>query len=126
MPPIHPTHLNHTLKVAFSDQLFLRPHSSHYYFGDYYDSGYLARGFYPWYSFNSSRYGYDPIYAHQRWEHRHDRDREHSVQSEFQHRRDYTDARPPRTLAAQTRISSGTVRSKEKSREIALASNSIR
>jgi len=101
--------------AVFIDQLFLRPHSSHYYFGDYYAASYQDMGFYPWYSFNSSRYGYDPIYAHQRWEHRHDREWEHRLQAEFQHRRDHENARPPRTLAAQRGLSTSAVKSKEKS-----------
>ena len=40
----------------------LRPQYQHYYFGDYYAANYQAAGFYPSYSYNSGRYGYDPIY----------------------------------------------------------------
>ena len=58
--------------AVFASQLFLRPNYQHYYFGDYYGSNYAAAGFYPWFSYNSSRFGYDPIYAQQRWQHRQD------------------------------------------------------
>jgi len=51
---------------AFVDNLFFRPRYQHYYFGDYYASNYHDGGYYPAYSDNSSRYGYDPIYAHER------------------------------------------------------------
>jgi hypothetical protein len=86
------------------DHLFLRPRYRHYYFGDYYAVSYRDRGFYPWYSFYSSRRGYDPIYVHQRWKHRRDRSWEQRVQAEFKNRRDHEDARPPRTWEAQRRI----------------------
>jgi len=104
---------------VFSDHLFLRPQYSHYYFGDYYAPSYRSGGFFASFSFNSSRHGYDPIYAHQRWEHRQDRDWEHRVQADYRHRRDHEDARPPRTLKVQiTRGTSG-MSSREKSVEIA-------
>ena len=57
---------------VFANHLFLRPQYQHYYFGDYYAANYQAAGFYPSYSYNSGRYGYDPIYAHERWQHRQD------------------------------------------------------
>jgi hypothetical protein len=103
----------------FIDQLFVRPRSCHYYFGDYYAPRYYDMGFYPSFSFNASRYGYDPIYTHQRWEHRHDREWEHHIESEFQHRRDHEEARPPRTLAAQMKSSKVPAKSAEKSLGIA-------
>jgi hypothetical protein len=64
---------------VFSDHLFVRPVYEHYYFGDYYAASYVRGGYYASYSFQSSRYGYDPFYAHQRWEHRQDREWEHRV-----------------------------------------------
>ena len=87
---------------AFTDHLFLRPRYQHYYFGDYYATNYQDSGYYASHSFNSSRYGYDPIYAHQRWQYRQDPQWEHRVAADFQHRRDREDARPPRTWSAQT------------------------
>jgi hypothetical protein len=98
----------------FSDQLFLRPHYQHYYFGDYYDVSYQKGGFRPSFSFHSSREGYDPIYVHQRWKHQHDRDWDHDVQVEFQYRRDHEDARPPRTWVDHVRINASKAKSKGK------------
>ncbi len=99
--------------AVFNDHLFWRPNYRHYYFGDYYDPVYSKAGFYASYSVYSSRYGYDPIYAHDRWRHRKDRDWERRVEANFHHRRDHEDARPPRTLAAQRqRLGSGASREK--------------
>jgi hypothetical protein len=86
--------------AAFTDHLFLRPGYGHYYFGDYYGSGYSTAGFSPWFSFYSSGYGYDPFYAHARWRHRQDRDWDGRVEGEYRHRRDHEEARPARTFAA--------------------------
>ena len=92
----------------FSDHLFLRPSYHHYYFGDYYAPSYSQGGFYASFSFQSSRHGYDPIYSHQRWEHRQDREWEHRVETSYQYRRDHETARPPRTWAAQRTINPST------------------
>ena len=92
---------------VFSDQLFLRPSYGHYYFGDYYAAGYANAGFFPSFSYQSGRYGYDPIYAHQNWEHRREPGWGRQVQASFQDRRDHQDARPPRTLAAQNALVAG-------------------
>ncbi len=89
---------------VLSDHLFLRPRYQHYYFGDYYAPSYRNRGFTASVSFNSSHQGYDPIYAHQRWEHRQDRSWEQRVQADFQNRRDHEELRPPRTWAAQSKL----------------------
>ena len=86
---------------VFTNHLFLRPRYQHYYFGDYYAANYQTAGFLPWFSFQSSRYGYDPIYAHQRWQYRQDPQWEQRVEADFRNRRDHEDARPPRTWAAQ-------------------------
>jgi hypothetical protein len=86
---------------VFASHLFLRPGSGHYYFGDYYGSNYENAGFSPWFSFHSSRRGYDPIYANQRWQHRQDRGWENRVEANFRNFRDNEDARPPRNWAAQ-------------------------
>jgi len=84
----------------FFDSLFLRPRYSHYYFGDYYDARYYQRGFYPWFSPHARRHGYVPIYTHQRWKHRNDRDWERRIQVNYRHRRDHRNARPSRSLAS--------------------------
>ena len=89
---------------VFSDHLFLRPRYSHYYFGDYYASSYQQGGFYASFSFQTSRYGYDPFYSRQRWAHRDDRGWENRVAASYQYRRDHEAARPPRTWSAQIKM----------------------
>ncbi len=89
---------------VFASHLFLRPQYGHYYFGDYYGSNYSNAGFSPWFSYQSNRRGYDPIYANQRWQHRNDHDWEHRTESNFHQFRDHKDARPPHTWAAQREL----------------------
>jgi hypothetical protein len=96
-----------------TDHLFLRPRYHHYYFGDYYSSIYYDVGIYPSFSFHYGRYGYDPIYEHRRWQHRHDRDWEHRVETRFRFRREHEEARPARTLAAQLVIERDGTRSRD-------------
>jgi hypothetical protein len=98
---------------VFTNHLFVRPRYNHYYFGDYYDSRYSNAGFYSWFAYQSSRYGYDPIFVHERWRHRHDRDWGRRVEADFRYRRDNIQARPPRTLTAQISLS----RTRQASRE---------
>lgn len=98
---------------VFIDHLFLRPRYHHYYFGDYYAASYHQGGFYASFSFQSGRHGYDPIYSHQRWEHRRDREWEHRVERSHQYRRDHESARPPHTWAAQKNIDPGTAESRQ-------------
>lgn len=99
----------------FTAHLFSRPNYQHYYFGDYYASNYNSAGYYPWFQFGASGRGYDPFYARQRWDNRGDRDWQRRIESDFVRRRDNEDARPPRTLAAQTARSSDAVNSTDKS-----------
>jgi len=87
--------------AVFASHLFLRPSYGHYYFGDYYGSNYSSRGFSPWFSFQSSRSGYDPFYAHQHWQHRSDSQWNRQLQADFQQRRDHEELRPARTFASQ-------------------------
>ncbi len=91
----------------FNDHLFLRPSYHHYYFGDYYDSRYEQSGFFFSFSFQSSRYGYDPFYSYNRWEHRQDREWDNRFQASYRYRRENEIARPPRTWAAQLTINTG-------------------
>ena len=98
---------------VFTDHLFVRPRYNHYYFGDYYDATYHDAGYYSRFAFQSNRYGYDPIYAHQRWEHRQDRDWETRLETDFRHRRDHIEARPPRTLSAQITLNTSGLKSRE-------------
>ena len=85
---------------VFVNHLFVRPSYGHYYFGDYYEPRYRNEGFYASCNYRSGRNGYDPIYAHSRWEHRDDRDWERNRRENFDYYRDNQDARPPRTWAA--------------------------
>ncbi|HEV7998233.1 MAG TPA: hypothetical protein VGP63_00025 [Planctomycetaceae bacterium] len=84
----------------FVDHLFLRPNYCHYYFGDYYAVAYDRAGFYPCFAFHE-HHGYDPIFVHERWEHRRDREWEHRVAFDFRNRREHVELRPPRTFALQ-------------------------
>lgn len=90
--------------AVFAAHLFLRPNYGHYYFGDYYGANYATSGYSPWFSFTSSRTGYDPFYAHQHWTHRTDPQWNQTLETEFAYRRDHDDARPARTWAAQREL----------------------
>ena len=92
------------LASVFSDYLFVRPNYCHYYFGDYYDVGYRNR-YYASYDYGWRNRGYDPIFAHNRWENRGDRSWFRDRQNDFNYRRDNAFARPPRTLAALNQLS---------------------
>lgn len=81
---------------VFSDWLFLRPIYHHYYFGDYYALKYYRKGIYPWFSPHARRHVYNPIYAHQRWKHRHNRHWENRLYKTYKKRRKNLWARPPR------------------------------
>ena len=105
--------------AVFGNQLFLRPNYNHYYFGDYYGSNYSSGGFYPWFSFNSGGYGYDPFYAQQRWQNRQNAAWSQTVQADFQNRVDNEGARPPRTLLAQQALIKSGVASSETSLVVA-------
>jgi hypothetical protein len=85
---------------VFANHLFVRPSYGHYYFGDYYAPRYRNDGFYASYSYHSGRRGYDPIYAHDRWQHRSERDWERRRSDNYNFYRDNEDARPPRTWAS--------------------------
>ena len=90
--------------AVFVEHLFLRPRYNHYYFGDYYAPSYQQGGYVSAYAYQSSSYGYDPIYSHQRWEHRQDRGWNDRMATAFQYRRDNESARPPHTWDAQRAI----------------------
>lgn len=82
------------------DHLFVRPSYGHYYFGDYYTPSYRDNGYYASHSYFSGRRGYDPIYSHNRWEHRDDRDWDRNRINDFNYYRDNEDDRPAHTWAA--------------------------
>lgn len=110
---------------VFSAHLFLRPRYAHYYFGDYYAPSYVHGGFYASFAFHSGRHGYDPIFAHQRWEHRRDRDWEHRVRTSYEDRRDHESARPPRTWADPRNRNSGPADSPTDRARLALPINQL-
>ncbi len=85
--------------AALTSHLFLRPRYQHYYFGDYYAANYSGAGFLPWFTVNTGRSGYDPIFAHHRWRNRRDSGWEQRQRTEFQNRRTHENIRPPRTWA---------------------------
>ena len=85
---------------AFAENLFIRPDYCHYYFGDYYAVAYERAGFYSCFAYHG-HYGYDPIFVHERWEHRHERDWDRRFVQEFHDRREHIELRPPRTFALQ-------------------------
>ncbi len=91
---------------VITTHLFLREKHYHYYFGDYYDVRYENRGYRPWFKTASSRRVYDPIFVHQKWRHRHDRDWDGRLRRDFDIRRRDHDARPPRSWAEQRRYAS--------------------
>ena len=70
--------------AIFGSHLFVRPGYGHYYYGDFYGSNYATAGYSPWFSFHSSRYGYDPFFAQQQWLHRQDRGWNQNLQANFQ------------------------------------------
>lgn len=85
---------------VFTDHLFYRPRSCHYYFGDYYAPRYSGLGFYASHSWHSRRGCFDPIYAHHRWNHRHDRGWDLRQRDRFDFFRNNEDARPLHNWAA--------------------------
>ena len=92
---------------VFLNHLFVRPSYGHYYFGDYYAPRYRDEGFYAGYAYASGRRGYDPIYVHNRWEHRDDSSWERTRRDDFEYYRDHEEARPPRTWAAMSALAIG-------------------
>lgn len=85
---------------VFSNHLFVRPRYGHYYFGDYYSPRYRDEGYHASFAYRAGRSGYDPIYAHCRWQHRDNHDWEKSRHENFNYYRDNQPARPPHTWAA--------------------------
>jgi hypothetical protein len=85
---------------VFTDHFWVRPRFGHYYFGDYYAPRYSNLGFFASYAWHGRRGCYDPIWAHHRWHHRHDRGWDDRFRDRFDFFRNNEDARPFRTWAA--------------------------
>lgn len=91
--------------AAIVVSLFVRPRSRDYFFGDYFDPRYEARGIYPWYSSQGARYGGDSLYLHYRAQQlRRDTNWDSYIDQHYRYRRDNIGARPPQTLALQINI----------------------
>jgi hypothetical protein len=83
--------------------LFVRPSYYHYYFGDYFESGYEKRGFVPWFDYRVSKGSYDPNFAYYR--HRYgDQGWETNLRDYYAGRTKGDIPRPPRTLEQQTTV----------------------
>jgi hypothetical protein len=87
---------------SFYSSLFVRIGFGHYYFGDYYGHGYVARGFQPWHSFGARHH--DPLFTYERWARRGNPNWFASLSATHQGRVNGTLAVPPRTLAAQSQL----------------------
>ena len=79
---------------VFDGPIFYRPHYAHYYFGDYYAPTYNNVGFQISFSFHSHGGGYDPLYARQSWENRHNPGWDSHNRSAYEQRRTEAAARP--------------------------------
>jgi hypothetical protein len=82
--------------------LFVRPSYAHYYYGDYYGPAALGpgSGYVSWISYQQTRVGYDPFYAHFAAVNGRDVSWERTYRQEYQYRVINVAARPPATYAA--------------------------
>ena len=82
--------------------LFVYPRYCHYYFGDYYDDGYIKTGIYPWFEVQKTHQWCDPIFDQERSQHR-DRDNnwDQTVRRDYDDRRAHVEQRPARTYREQ-------------------------
>ncbi|WP_052573521.1 YXWGXW repeat-containing protein [Haloferula sp. BvORR071] len=84
---------------VFDNHCWYRPNYCHYYFGDYYGPRYSDLGFFVSYGWHGRRGCYDPIWAYNYWDHRHDIGWRNRVADRYNFFRDNADARPFRTWA---------------------------
>ena len=75
---------------------------------------------------SASPFGYDPIYAHERWRNRQDSGWDRHLEAEFQNRRAHENLRPPRTWAAQRAMTARAVQGPEKSHLVAAPLDDLR
>lgn len=80
--------------------LFVNRSTSRYYYGDYYGPSYRTSGYMPWFSFHSSRFGHDPLYAHSQWQHRHDANWGRHLRNDFDRYENNVNDRPARRFTA--------------------------
>ena len=86
--------------AILTGNLFTSPRRHHYYFGDYYGTEYYRDGYYPWYEANDHHDRYDPIYVHERWQHRDNPRWVEDQRTTYSRRRDQQQLRPARTYDA--------------------------
>ncbi len=79
--------------AVLPNHLFLRSDDDHYYFGDYYSDASLHRGFYASFDFESRGLGYDPVFVHERWEHRRDEGWENHFEERYHSGWNHRDSR---------------------------------
>ena len=80
--------------------LFISPQRHQYYFGDYYGPEYIREGFHPWYEAREHHDWYDPIFVHEQWQYRDDRQWVERQRTQYEQRRDNTSLRPAATYEA--------------------------
>lgn len=85
--------------VVLVSHVFLRPAYGHYYFGDYYAADYVDLGIYPRFSYQY-RYGFDPLFAYQTWQHRGDQTWLAGLRQNYVRLQQDETLRPARTFAA--------------------------
>lgn len=79
---------------VFNEPIFYRPRYAHYYFGDYYAPAYNNVGFQISFSFHSRGGGYDPLYARQCWDNRHNPGWERNYRTSYEQHRTEAASRP--------------------------------
>jgi hypothetical protein len=84
--------------------LFVNLGCDHYYFGDYFDAGYRARGFIGWLDFRFGHHCRDPLYSYYRTCYRGDEFWEHGLRDLYDGRFRGDIARPPHTLIQQNTV----------------------
>ena len=107
--------------LSFVVHLFLRPRDCHYYFGDYYDPTYRREGYIYFHDVGNYRSAYDPVFVHERFVHRGDRDWDRRIERDYDDRRDHADRRPPRTFDALRSLASNRGGSPDRNVAIATA-----
>ena len=89
------------LAGSLLSNLFVRPSYGQYYYGNYYAQNNFQQGYYPAFAFHQSRYGYDPIYAHDAALNGGNPGWSNGLRDDYLYRRDHVEARPPTTFLQQ-------------------------
>ncbi len=95
--------------------LFTYPRYCHYFFGDCYDDAYINIGIFPIFEVERRHTWYDPIFVHERWRHRDDKQWEENERHEYDRLRADKNIRPPRTYHdMETRVADKKLPEKER------------